>query len=89
MQYEEFVQNKVLLLECFVAESKLATFLFNCMDKYGSGLDLQETLKARELVANVYTLLHRIKASADEKPPPDKLPVYPRGGTPPCGSVII
>jgi hypothetical protein len=76
MQHEEFIQNKVLLLECFVAESKLATFLFDCMDKHGSGLDLHETLKARELVNEVYSLLGKIKTSADEKPPPDKLPVY-------------
>ena len=76
MEQESLVQNKVLLLECFVAESKLAMFLFDCMDKYASGLDLQETLKAKELVNNVYGLLQRIKVSADESPPPDKLPVY-------------
>jgi hypothetical protein len=80
MEQESLVQNKVLLLECFVAESKLASFLFDCMGKHASGLDLQETLKARELINNVYGLLQRIKVSADESPPPDKLPVYRPGG---------
>ena len=77
MQDEELVQARVLLLECFVAESKLATFLFDCMDKYGSGLDLQETLKVKEQIGNVYGLLQRIKSLADKAPPPDKLTVYP------------
>ena len=54
-------------------------FLFDCMDKQGSGLDLQETLEARELINNVYGFLHKIKASADAKTPPDGLPVYPGG----------
>ena len=76
MQDESLVQARVLLLECFVAESKLATFLFDCMDKYGSGLDLQETLRVKEQINNIYGLLQKIKSIADKTPPPDKLTVY-------------
>jgi hypothetical protein len=57
-------------------------FLFDCTDKHGSGLDLQETLKAKELINNVYGFLHKIKASADEKHPPAESPVYSRSGVP-------
>ncbi len=59
-----------------MAESRLATFLFGCMDKYGSGLDLQETLKAKEQINNIYGLLQKIGSIADKTPPPDKLTVY-------------
>jgi hypothetical protein len=72
MQDESLVQARVLLLECFVAESKLVAFLFDCMNKYGSGFDLQETLEAKEQISNVYGLLQRIKSFADKTPPPDK-----------------
>jgi len=88
MRDESLVQARVLLLECFVAESKLATFLFDCMDKYGSGLDLQETLKAKDQINNIYGLLQRIKSIADKTPPPDKLTVY-QGGYPPHGQASV
>jgi hypothetical protein len=59
----------------------LLAFTHCAMEKYGSGLELQEILKAKEQINNVYGLLQRIKSIADKTPPPDKLTMYPGWGT--------
>ena len=74
------IQTKVLLSECFIAEAKLGSFLFECMDKHGTGLTLEETLTAKGFVSKIRQLLARIQDEQDT--PPDKLPVYPIGGYP-------
>jgi hypothetical protein len=47
-----------------------------CPEKYGSGLPRDEMFKAKALSNRINVLIGRIKASVDERPPPDKLPVY-------------
>lgn len=63
---EHLVQIKVLLTECYVAEGEFTLFLMNCLEKYGSGLPVDETFKAKWFSDRIYTLLTKIKAS-DEK----------------------
>jgi hypothetical protein len=79
-QADRLCQVKVDLLECYTAELGFATFLMECLEKYGSGLPLDEMFKAKALSNRMNVLIGRIKASVDESPPPGKLPVYYRGG---------
>jgi hypothetical protein len=65
------------LFECYIAETRLATLL---MDKYDSGLSVDDTFRAKELSDRIHTLIQKIRAEQDT--PPDKLPVYLEGGVP-------
>ena len=67
-------QTKILLSECFIAEAKLATFLFECMDEHGTDLAFEEMQTIRDLAHKVNELLSKIQIEQDK--PPDKLPVY-------------
>jgi hypothetical protein len=73
-------QTKILLSECFIAEAEFASFLFECMDKHGTDLTLEEMLSMKDLAHKVSKLLSKIQVEQDT--PPDKLPVY-QGGYPP------
>jgi hypothetical protein len=77
---QRIAQTKILLSKCFIAEAKLASYLFDCTERHGTGFTLEETLKTKELVGRVTELLDEINTEQDA--PPDKLPVYPIGGGP-------
>ena len=83
--HREITEIKVLLMKCFIAESELACFL---LEKAKSAdLPLDDTFKLKHLAERVKVLMRQIRASdesenSDNKRPPDKLPVYSRGGYP-------
>jgi len=95
-ELEQLHQTKVNLFECYIAETGFATFLMECLEQYGSGLPVDETFKAKWFSDRIYALIQKVKASdekyrsddSDDKRPPDKLPVYLRGGGSPKRWVI-
>jgi hypothetical protein len=73
-QLEQLHQTKVNLFECYMAETEFSTFLMECLEKYGSGLPVDEMFKAKWFSDEIYGHLQKIKIEQDR--PPDKLPVY-------------
>ena len=80
-EHQSIITNKQLLLKCFVAEEKFAKFLLECVDRHGSTLTEEELFTTKEMTDLIYSILGQI--GFDEKPPPDKLTVYPSGGVSP------
>lgn len=70
------IETKIDLMECFVVESEIASFLLDFMKKHEPSLDFQETLRLRELFHRAHGIIGKIKADLDKPPPPDKLTVY-------------
>lgn len=77
-ELEQLLQIKLTLSECYSAEADLVKFLMDCLDKYGSGLPVDETFKVKWFSDRIYALIKKVEAQLDQ--PPDKLPVYPGGG---------
>lgn len=76
---QELIDLKLLLKKCFLAECELGNFLLDKANMRTFSID--DHFKLKDLVDRVNTLIHEIEAS-DERPPPDKLPVYLQGGVP-------
>jgi len=71
----EVIDLKILAMKCFIAETKLATFLLDKADS--TVLPLDDTFKLKHMVERVRTLIRQLEASEEvDKRPPDKLPVY-------------
>jgi hypothetical protein len=64
-QLEQLRQIKVSLFQCYSTETDFATFLMECLEKYGSGLPVDDMFKAKWFSDRIYALIQKIKASDD------------------------
>lgn len=66
IELEQLRQTKVALFECYIVEAQFATFLMEGLEKYGSGLPVDETFKLKWFSDRIYALIQKVKAS-DER----------------------
>jgi hypothetical protein len=59
------VEVKSHLIECYTVEAQFATFLMECLEKYGSGLPVDEMFRAKWFSDRIYALIRKIRASDD------------------------
>jgi hypothetical protein len=66
-QLEQLLQIKVTLFQCYCAEADFALYLMKCLEKYGSGLPVDETFKLKWFSDRIYSLIQKVKASDEKK----------------------
>lgn len=72
---QQTIDIKTLLMQCYIAEAKFATYLMRTSERCGSSLQLDDLLQMKDMNDKITTILSKIEASANNSPPPDKLPV--------------